>query len=314
MKHSVRLLASLVGLATLSSTALAQRGFWNRDACDTPVYRNNSNVGFSISIGNTRGWHNDRYWGSNRGFSRAGHDFWIGNRGWNNSHWRNSHWNTGHWNSGHWNSGWRRPVVHQPVVVCPTPVVRTQPVVVQRPVVVERPVVIERTTVYEQPTYEPIVRDAPTYHGITAADPAQRYRAGWNALALGDLAYAREFFTDQAIRRPDDPTPKAGLAIARAATGLDDQAEWAMRRAVRAGFARARQGVPGLDLEATLVSLEERYTTRSETYNDRWFMLAATRYLLGDSAGAKEAAGQALLVDERDGDARRLYDLVAHTG
>ena len=309
MNRSIRLATTLIGLAAISTPALAQRG-WDRgrnrgfdNTCATPAFRDRgSNIGFSISIGNTRGWHGDRYWGANRGFSRAGHDFWIGNRTRHYSGFGSSYW-TRH----------RTPVVRRPVVVCPTPVVR-QPVVVQRPVVIQRPVVVDRPVVFEQPTYEPIVRDVPVYRDVIPADPAQRYRAGWNAMKAGDFAYAREFFADQSVRFPDDPTPKAGLAIARAATGHDDQVEWAMRRAVRAGFARARDGVPALDLETDLSRLEERLADRSYTYNDRWFLLAATRYLLGDSAGAKEAASQALAFDERDMDARRIYDLVAHTG
>jgi hypothetical protein len=314
MNRSLRVAAALVGLAAISTTTLAQRGSnrGGRDTCPTPTSRDRgSNIGFSISFGNTRGYHgsrfNNRYWGSNRGFSRAGHDFWIGSRG--GSRYSNAHY------GGHHGSYWSRsvaPVIHRPAVVCATPVVRApryrQPVIVERPVVVQRPVVVR------QPTYEPIVRDVPVYRDIVPADPAQRYRAGWNALRAGDLAYAREFFADQALRYPDDPTPKAGLAIARGVAGLDDQAEWAMRRAVRAGLARARTGVPGVGLEAELARLEERYTDRSYTYNDRWFLLAATRYLLGDSAGAKDAAAQAISFDERDADARRIYDLVAHTG
>lgn len=334
MKNSHRLLVGLIGLAAVASTGLAQNGRaanwgnngwgngWgnNQNTCAPIVNnrgRNNSNFGVAVSFGNTRGVHgsrfNNQYWGANRGFSRAGHDFWIGN------------------NRAFGHNTWHRPVVYQqPVVVYDGPAVRHRPLIVERPIVVERPVVIEQTVierpvvdrrvvierpVYEQPTTtQTIIRNVPAYRDIVVQDPATRYRPGWNALKVGDAGYAREFFTDQAVLRPDDATPKAGLAIARAILGQDDQAEWAMRRTVRAGIDRARDGLPGLDLETSLNGLEERYTERSRTYNDRWFMLAATRYLLGDAAGAKEAARTALSVDERDADARRLFDLASSAG
>lgn len=321
MKNSTRVLAALVGLAAVSTTALAQNGRGNRgtsrNTCPTPAYRGDrgSNVGFSISIGNTRGFntwsnrgfnrgfgHHNGYWGNNRGFSRAGHDFWIGSRSFNH---------------GSFNRGWRQPVIHRPAVVYTAPVVRQSPVIVERPVVIERPVYQQPT--FTQPTYtRPVVRETirevPVYRDIVPQDPRTRYQAGWNALAAGDPGYARSYFADQAVLRPDDPTPKAGLAIARAAGGLDDQAEWAMRRAVRANLSQARADLPVYELEAQLTAIESRFAERSATYNDRWFMLAATRYLLGDTAGAKQAANQALSFDERDAEARRIYDLVTQAG
>lgn len=312
MKNSTRLLAALVGLAAVSTTALAQNGRSNRDrrsnsrdTCPTPTYRGDrgSNVGFSISIGNTRGFnnrgysHSNRYWGSNRGFSRAGHDFWSGSR-------------FGH--SRVYSNGWRQPTIHRPTVVYTTPVVRQSPVIVERPVVIERPVYQQPT--YTQPVIRETIREVPVYRDIVPQNPQTRYQAGWNALAAGDPGYAREFFADQSVLRPDDPTPKAGLAIARAAGGFDDQAEWAMRRAVRANLSRARADLPVYELEAQMNAIETRYADRSETYNDRWFMLAATRYLLGDTAGAKQAANQALSFNERDAEARRIYDLVSQAG
>lgn len=324
MRKSVRLITTVVGLAAVSAPALAQNGRGSRDrrddrnsrnTCPTPSRDRDSNFSFSINLGNTRGssrhystWGNDRhwgnnsYWGSNRGFSRAGHDFWFGsNRRYSSR--RDHHRPT------------YRPTYRddscRPAVVYTTPVVRERPVIVERPVVIERPV-------YQQPVYvqpprtQPVVRETirevPVYREIVPQDPATRYTPGWNALIVGDSGYAREFFGDQAILRADDPTPKAGLAIARAQGGFDDQAEWAMRRAVRADITRV--DLPVYELEAQLTAIETRYAERSETYNDRWFMLAATRYLLGDHAGAKQAANQALSYDERDAEARRIYDLV----
>lgn len=312
MRNSVRLITAVVGLAAVSAPALAQNGRGSRDrrddrnsrnTCPTPSRDRDSNFSFSINLGNTRGssrhhntwgsnrhWGNNSYWGSNRGFSRAGHDFWYGSNRRNSNHHRYG---------------------HRPTVVYTTPLVRERPVIVERPVVIERPV-------YQQPVYvqpprtQPVVRETirevPVYREIVPQDPATRYTPGWNALIAGDSGYAREFFGDQAILRADDPTPKAGLAIARAQGGFDDQAEWAMRRAVRADITRV--DLPVYELEAQLTAIETRYAERSETYNDRWFMLAATRYLLGDLAGAKQAANLALSYDERDAEARRIYDLV----
>jgi tetratricopeptide (TPR) repeat protein len=319
MKYSHRFLLALAGTVAVATPALAQHGR-NRSntTCPTPVIqthnshsnrfhnnrshgnRSNSNFGFSISLGNSGRYHNHNsgHWGNT----------W-GNR---SSHWGSHH--AGHFSHtrfGHsgWGSRSYRSAYRQPVVVYQQPVVR-QPVIVERPVVIDRPV-------YAQPVRE-VYREVPIYRDTAVEsvyqDPRTRYDAGWNAVKAGDYGYAREFFNDQAVRRPEDPAPKAGLAIARAASGHDDQAEWAMRRAVRAGFARARDGLPHAQLESTLASIEKRYDERSYTYNDRWFMLSATRYLLGDFAGAKDAANRALSFDERDADARRLYDLVAHTG
>ena len=319
MKNSHRLLLALAGTVAVATPALAQNGrSRGNTTCPTPVVqthhghsshayrphsnrsRGNSNFGFSISLGNSghHNGHRNSHWGSSWGNHRSSH--WGSRSGYGSRY--SSHSRFGH-------SGWHGSSYRQPVVVYQQPVVR-QPVVVERPVIIDRPV-------YQQPVRE-VYREVPVYRDTVVEtvvrDPGTRYDAGWNAMKAGDFGYAREFFADQAVRRPQDPTPKAGLAIARGGSGHDDQAEWAMRRAVRAGFDRARDGLPHYELESTLTSLEKRYDERSYAYNDRWFMLAATRYLLGDFAGSRDAANKALSFDERDADARRLYDLVASTG
>ena len=305
MKKSLHIIVAVVGLAAISATSLAQNGRGSRDhnrrndrnSC-APSHRDRgSNVSVAFSVGSSRGYYGARYgnsWGGNRGHHRSSWGVWAGSR--SNRYFSN-------WDYGDWRGSSCRPAV-----VYTAPVVRRRPVIVERPVVIERPV-------YRQPVYQrTIIREVPVYRDIVAKDPATRYQPGWDAIKADNFAYARKFFTNQALLRPDDPTAKAGLAIARAAGGLDSQAESAMRRAVREGVDRARQGLPAFELEEALVALDEHYAERSDVYNDRWFMLAATRYLIGDFAGAKDAADQALSFDEGDAEARRIYDLVTHTG
>lgn len=171
-----------------------------------------------------------------------------------------------------------------------------------RTVVVERPVL--REVVREVPVY----RDVPVYREVERA-PASRFGAGWSALADGDLHHANAYFEDQTANRPDDSTPKIGLALARAAGGNDDTAEWAMRRAVRGGLERGASATPTDRLDRLLASLELRFEERSFASNDRWFMLASIRYLRGDLVGARRAAERALEFDRNDYDARRIYEI-----
>lgn len=201
---------------------------------------------------------------------------------------------TRHSSYGHSRSGY-----HSKTVIidrsCPPPrVVVERPVIVERPVVVERPVYIERSV----PIYREIPRDAFYEH-----------RVGWNALLEGDFALAREYFIREVARRPNDVPTRAGLAIARAASGFDDQADWAMRRAVRSGLNRAAAFFPAGELDHLLRELEDRYTERALEYNDRWFMVASLRYLQGDAPGAARAADRALDADRHDTDAERLYQI-----
>ncbi|MBZ0172847.1 MAG: tetratricopeptide repeat protein [Phycisphaerales bacterium] len=174
-------------------------------------------------------------------------------------------------------------------------------------------VIVERPVVREVIREVPVVREVPVYRAVPR-DPYSQYRFGWNALAQGDLLRAREYFADQVMYRPDDPTPKAGLALARADAGQDDQADWAMRRAVRAGLKQARDRMPTYDLERTLSRLEIRYEERAYEYHDTWLMVAAVRYLKGDDDGAAFAADKAMEYDPHDEDARRIYTLARYNG
>lgn len=315
MKNSQRILIGLVGLIVIAAPTLAGGGrsrTHHNSSRASQGHRAQSNYGFSLSIGNSGSYphssrgrsyrspghsnYSSRGYGSygnghNNGLSRR--SSYTHNYGYSYGHsryGRRSHSNNRYYSSS-----------YEPAVVYQQPIVR-QPVVIQRPIVIDRPV------------YQTPIREVPAYSQPAGRAVQNRYAAGWGALVAGDFGYAREYFTDQAVRQPTDPTPKAGLALARAAAGLDDQAEWAMRRAVRAGFARARDGLPMYDVERTLTSLEKRYEERSNAYSDRWFMLAATRYLLGDFSGARDASSKALSYDGLDGDSKRIYDLAVLAG
>lgn len=161
-------------------------------------------------------------------------------------------------------------------------------------------VIVERS--YELRTKVPSYRDVPR-------DPYARYRVGWDALTSGNLYKAREFFSRRATSSPHDPTPKVGFALARAAAGQDDQAEWAMRRAIRYGLDDARDRLPMYDLQPVLARLAARYEDRARAYHDRWLMVAAVRYLMGEDEKAAHAADEALEYDRHDKDAQRLLAL-----
>ncbi len=162
-------------------------------------------------------------------------------------------------------------------------------------------VIVERS--YEHRVTVPPYRDVPR-------DPYARDRTGWDVLASGDLYRARAYFSDQAIARPHDPVPRVGFALARAASGQDDQAEWAMRRAIRSGLKGARDRLPMDDLQPVLARLATRYEGRARAYHDRWLMVAAVRYLMGEDEKAAHAADKALGYDRHDRDAQRLLALV----
>jgi len=311
MKNSQRILIGLVGLIVIAAPALAGGGrsrTHHSSSRSSLGHRAQSNYGFSLGIGNSGSYGHGLRSRSHRSPSHSGyssrgygygHSNSISRRSYNHDYgysYGSSRYGRGsHSNNIFYSSS------YEPVVVYQQPVVR-QPVVIQRPVVIDRPV------------YQTPIREVPAYTQSTGQTVQNRYAAGWGALVAGNFGYAQEYFTDRAVRQPTDPTPKAGLALARAASGLDDQAEWAMRRAVRAGFARARNGLPMYDVERTLAGLEKRYEERSNAYQDRWFMLAATRYLLGDFSGARDASSKALSYDEHDGDSKRIYDLAVLAG
>ncbi len=164
-------------------------------------------------------------------------------------------------------------------------------------VIVERP--------YEHRAAVPPYREVPR-------DPYARYRAGWDALASGDLYKARAYFSARATASPHDPAPKVGFALARAASGQDDQAEWAMRRAIRYGLRDARDRLPMYDLQPVLARLASRYENRARAYHDRWLMVAAVRYLMGEDEKAAHAADEALEYDRHDKDAHRLLRLTEY--
>lgn len=292
MRNTSRLIA--VGLATLVLAAPAFAGDSRRGHRDSRQ---------SSSWRGDRHHHDHRVHVDRSPRVRTGVSITFGT----GSYYRSSSYRSYGW-PGYTRSHWAysRPAYRPPVVV-------HRPLVVDRPVYVERPIVYEREIVREVPVYRDVVRANPTYRQAPP-DPTARDRTGWSALASGSWRNAREYFDRQGVLRPDDPAPKLGLALARAAAEMDDQAEWAMRRAVRSGFDRAVRTVPVYDLDRLLSSLEVVYEDRSYTSNDRWFMLAAVRYVQGNMVGAEQAAGRALELDRHDDDARRLYDLARSSG
>jgi hypothetical protein len=192
-----------------------------------------------------------------------------------------------------------RTLIVEQAAACPPPrIAVTRPVVVERPVFVGSPVAIERPLVVD------LQVSRETEFG-TSAD----FLVGWAALAEQDYAFAREYFVREASLRPNDAASRVGLAIARAASGLDEDADAAMRVAVRVGLNRSDGVVPAARLDPLLGDLERRYAERSYRHEDRWFMVAALRYIRGDTAGAARAADRALYADRHDDDAARLYRL-----
>lgn len=307
---AIGLLSATLGMATLAGTADASPRQRQSD-CGPTIIRHSSNHGRVTSIHRGSGSHWDRSsdrswyrghqsnWGS-RGGDSSFFSLSIGTRSGSGSYRAYS----GSRSLAHrvgTQSDWYRPVYgyRDSYSSCSSP---SRPVVIERPVIVDRPVVVERPTYIERR----VIREVPVYRDVPR-DAYREHRVAWNALIEGDLVFAREYFLRELSDRPNNVTTRAGLAIARAASGFDDQAEWAMRQAVRAGLNRA--AIPAGELDHLLRALEERYTERSHDYNDRWLMVASLRYLQGDSAGAARAADRALEADRHDKDANQLYQI-----
>lgn len=294
MFRTTGLIGAVLGLA-LSAGAADAGGRSFRSRCTSTVVEHadygHHSSGFSFSISTSSG----------HGYGHRQSD-WFGYGGSHHGHRSLAHRVYSH------DVYYHRPV-HTTVVVerpvCPPPAVIVERPYCPTPVVVERPVYIDR------PVVQPVVREVPVYREIER-DPYAEHRVGWDALFSADYQFARDYFEREVTQRPNDPVSRVGFALALAASGLDDQADWAMRRASRAGLDRARGQVPVGRLDHLLRALEQRYSERSFEYNDRWFMVASLRYVQGDTPGAGRAADEALRADPHDDDARRLYQIARY--
>lgn len=157
------------------------------------------------------------------------------------------------------------------------------------------------------------VYSSPSRRAIVASTSTADHDASWDALMYANASLALDRFSDEASAYPRRALPKVGYALASAKLGKLDQAAWAMRRAISYDH-KVLTRVPYNDsLSNVLGELASYYENRVEKYHDdgdSWYMLAAVRAMLHDTAGATEAIDYA--VQYHADDASKLQSAIAY--
>ena len=136
----------------------------------------------------------------------------------------------------------------------------------------------------------------------------------WTTLVNGQAKYALSMFGNEAQSYPNAGLPKAGFALAAAASGDLDKGIWAMRRAFRYDSKSLHQLAKDTRLYHIFNDLIAKYgysLQHSGRHQDEAFMVAALNYLKGDYATAEVAATRAAKDGDRSKSFKNLQQLLA---
>lgn len=146
------------------------------------------------------------------------------------------------------------------------------------------------------------------YDSIVGGSSAERTETeAWTLLGEGDAREAIGTFTKAATQRPNEAGPKIGYALSALELGDVTTGVWAMRRAFRYDAPGARY----LPLDDQLVRLIDNHRQDFEYHSaldpeDRWFMVAALRYIAHQDDDARDAVALARQRGDRSYELRRL--------
>lgn len=163
---------------------------------------------------------------------------------------------------------------------------------------------------------------SPAYSGYRAVEdkypvkPVPVYgidSSGWGLLSRGQVQAALDIFSSEARNYPAAGIPKAGYALAAAASGDLTKGVLAMRDAFRID----PDALQYLKLDEKLLSLVDVLIEKYEyllqpgnRYPDEAFMVSALNYLKGDFIAAHHALGQALAYGDKSPELGNLHRLV----